>query len=136
MRRALILTVLATSSMVLLAMLVPLALLVRNYELEDRLARAALGVQATETIVSRHDRGMVSAYLDRVNAQDSGIQTTVLYPDGIGVGPHPGEDEAPSRWAAAATPPPRRPWSGSTSATRRSPRRYTSPGSCWPCSAC
>ncbi len=94
MRRALILTVLATSSMVLLAMLVPLALLIRNYDLEDRLARAALGVQATETVVSRHDRGMVSAYLERLNAEDAGIQTTVLYPDGIGVGPHPGEDEA------------------------------------------
>ena len=94
MRRALIVTVAATSSLVLLAMLVPLALLIRNYDLEDRLARAALEVQATETVVSRQDRGMVATYVDRINARDSGITTTVLYPDGIGVGPRPGESAA------------------------------------------
>ncbi len=52
MRRQLIVTVAAVVSMVLLAMLVPLALLVRSYALEDRVARAALEVQATETVVS------------------------------------------------------------------------------------
>ncbi len=92
MRRQLIVTVAAVVSMVLLAMLVPLALLVRSYALEDRLARAALEVQATETVVSGGDKGDVSLYLDAVNAADDGIQTTVLYPDGTGVGPHPGED--------------------------------------------
>lgn len=94
MRRVLILTVLATSSLVLLAMLVPLALLIGNYDLEDRLSRAALEVQATEAVVSGQDRGMVSAYVDRVNARTAGIVTTVLYPDGVGVGPHPGESAA------------------------------------------
>lgn len=94
MRRALIVTVLATSSLVLLAMLIPLALLIGNYDLEDRLSRAALEVQATETVVSTQDRGMVSTYVERINARRSGITTTVLYPDGIGVGPHPGESTA------------------------------------------
>jgi len=93
MRRALIVTVAATVSMVLLAMLVPMGVLVRNYALEDRLSRAALEVQATETVVSGGDKGSVAVYLDRLNARDGGIQTTVLYPDGTGVGPHPGEDE-------------------------------------------
>ena len=52
MRRSLILTVAAATVMVLVAMLVPMAFLVRSYALEDRLAQAALEVQATETVVS------------------------------------------------------------------------------------
>ena len=89
MRRQLIVTVAAVVSMVLLAMLVPTAVLVREYALEDKLARAALEVQATETVVSGagQDYGDVSLYLDAVNASDDGIQTTVLYPGGPGVGP-------------------------------------------------
>jgi signal transduction histidine kinase len=91
-RRQLIVTVAAVVTMVLLAMLVPMAVLVRSYAQEDRLARAALEVQATETVVSGGDKGDVSLYLDAVNAADGTIQTTVLYPDGQGVGPDPGED--------------------------------------------
>ena len=60
MRRSLIVTVAAAISMVLLAMLVPMAVLVRSYALEDRLARAALEVQAVETVVSGgEDKGAV-----------------------------------------------------------------------------
>ena len=59
MRRQLIVTVAAVVSMVLLAMLVPTAVLVRSYALEDRLSRAALEVQATETVVSGQDKGDV-----------------------------------------------------------------------------
>lgn len=92
MRRSLTLTVAAAVTMVLLAMLVPMAVLLRSYALEDRLARAALEVQATEAVVSGQDPGAVSVYLDRVNGTDSGIATTVLYPDGKSVGPDPGED--------------------------------------------
>jgi signal transduction histidine kinase len=92
MRRSLIVTVAATVAMVLLAMLVPMAVLVRNYALEDRLARAALEVQATETVVSGQDKGAVAVYLDRVNGRAEGIITTVLYPDGTAIGPTPGED--------------------------------------------
>ncbi|MET1059740.1 MAG: HAMP domain-containing sensor histidine kinase [Nocardioides sp.] len=92
MRRSLIMTVAATVTMVLLAMLVPMAFLVRSYSLEDRLSRAALEVQATETVVSGQDKGAVSVYLDRVN-RDEGVRTTVLYPDGQAIGPNPGEDE-------------------------------------------
>ena len=96
MRRSLITTVAAAVAMVLLAMLVPMALLLRGYALEDRISRAALEVQATETVVSGagDDRGAVSAYLDRIN-RGSGTDTTVLYPGddpSSDVGPHPGED--------------------------------------------
>lgn len=94
MRRSLILTVAAAVAMVLLAMLVPMAILMRDYALEDRLATAALEVQATETVVSGagDDYGDVSVYVDRIN-EASESRTTVLYPDGTGVGPQPGEDE-------------------------------------------
>ena len=52
MRRSLIVTVAAAVTMVLVAMLVPMAVLLQRFALEDRLARAALEVQATESVVS------------------------------------------------------------------------------------
>ena len=91
MRRNLILTVAATVTMVLLAMLVPLAVLVRSYALEDRLSRAALEVQATETVVSGQDKGAVAQYVERIN-RGTGITTTVFYPDGTAIGPDPEPD--------------------------------------------
>jgi len=91
MRRSLIATVAAVSTMILLALLVPMAVLVRNYAIEDRLARAALEVQATETVVSGQDKGSVSVYLASAN-EDGSVQTTVLYPGGTAIGPDPGED--------------------------------------------
>ena len=42
MRRSLIVTVAASTAMVLLAMLVPMAVLIDDYAMEDQLARAAL----------------------------------------------------------------------------------------------
>jgi len=92
-RRSLTWTVAAAVSMVLLAMLVPMALLLRGYALEDRISRAALEVQATETVVSGDDVGIVSVYLDRINSGD-GITTSVVYPDGPVVGPDPTPGEA------------------------------------------
>ncbi|SDR84196.1 Signal transduction histidine kinase [Nocardioides scoriae] len=91
MRRSLILTVAAVVSMVLLAMLVPMAVLVRSYALEDRLSRAALEVQATESVVSGQDTGAVAVYLDRINTS-TGTRTSVLYPGGPAVGPDDEED--------------------------------------------
>jgi signal transduction histidine kinase len=92
-RRSLILTVAAVVSIVLLAMLVPMAVLVRSYALEDRLSRAALEVQATESVVSAAgtDKGPVSLYLEEINDQDV-TRTTVLYPDGDAIGPDPLQD--------------------------------------------
>ncbi len=94
MRRRLIATVAAAVSMVLLAMLVPMAFLVKSYALEDRLSRAALEVQATESVVSGsgEDKGSVAVYVERLNRQDD-VKTTVLYPGGIAIGPNPVEDD-------------------------------------------
>ena len=81
MRRSLLLTAAAAISMVLLAMLVPMAILVRSYALEDRLARAALEVQVVETVVSRYDdKGSVAVYLDQLNDDEQHTQVTVIYP--------------------------------------------------------
>jgi signal transduction histidine kinase len=91
-RRSLLVTAAAAISMVLLAMLVPMAILVRSHALEDRLARAALEVQAVETVVSGQDKGVVGQYVDTINGDGGDTQVTVLYPDGTGVGPQPGED--------------------------------------------
>ncbi len=96
MRRSLIAVVAAAVGMVLLAMLVPMALLLRGYALEDRISRAALEVQATETVVSgaSDDLGAIAAYLDQIN-RGTGIDTTVLFPGSdpsTDVGPDPGED--------------------------------------------
>ena len=82
MRRSLILTVAAAVAMVLLAMLVPMAMLMRDYALEDRLSRAALEVQATETVVSgAGDDAAPWRSTSSGSTRDDGIGTTVLYPD-------------------------------------------------------
>ncbi len=93
MRRRLIVTVAAAVAMVLVAMLVPMVVLMRGYALEDRLSRAALEVQATETVVAFGDKGSTAVYLDRINDDADGISTTVLYPDEPAIGPDPGEDD-------------------------------------------
>ncbi len=107
MRRSLMLTTGATVAMVLLALLVPMAVLLRSYALEDRLSRAALEVQATETVVSSQseDLGAVARYLDSINRADQGIVTTVYYPpstqhpDGLVVGPNDTPEDARVRQA-------------------------------------
>jgi len=91
-RRRLIWTVAATTTMVLIALLVPMGALLQQYATEDRLARAALEVQAIETVVSGQDRGAVSVYLDARNTRDPSITTTVYYPGEDPVGPGPSED--------------------------------------------
>jgi signal transduction histidine kinase len=89
----LIVMVAATTAVVLIALLVPMSVLLGKYALEDRLARAALEVQATETVVSGHDKGAVSVYLSQINEEVRRVATTVLYPDGTSVGPDPGEND-------------------------------------------
>lgn len=94
MRRSLIVTVAAAVCIVLLAMMVPMAFLMSDYALEDRLTKAALEVQATETVVARQDAGSVAFYLDKINDGEDGITTTVLYPGDVAdIGPDQGEDD-------------------------------------------
>jgi signal transduction histidine kinase len=92
-RRSLIATVTASTVMVLVAMLVPMAMLVEDYAMEDRLAVAALELQGTETVVSGQDKGEVAMHVHSVNRGSEWVHTTVLYPDGSSIGPMPGEDD-------------------------------------------
>jgi signal transduction histidine kinase len=91
-RRSLIVTVAASTVMVLVAMLIPMAMLVEDYAMEDRLAVAALELQGTETVVSGQDKGKVAMHVHAVNRVREWVRTTVLYPDGTAIGPVPGED--------------------------------------------
>ena len=112
MRRSLLVTAAAAISMVLLAMLVPMAILVRSYALEDRLARAALEVQAVETVVSGQDAGAVGQYVDRLNDAEP---------------PHPGDRALPRRPRDRTRPRARTSWS-STPATPAAPASTTCAG--------
>ncbi|HET8971538.1 MAG TPA: HAMP domain-containing sensor histidine kinase, partial [Candidatus Nanopelagicales bacterium] len=87
MRARLITTVAATVVLVLLALLIPMAVLIQRYALEDRITRAALDVQATETVVSGQSKGAVSVYVARTNEATPGVSTTVYFPDGTVIGP-------------------------------------------------
>ena len=75
--------------MVLLAMLVPMAVLVQQYALEDRLAQAALEVQATETVVSGPGQGLGAVYLDSINSDDNGDPDDRALPRRMAIGPTP-----------------------------------------------
>ena len=91
--RSLIVTVAAVVSMVLLAMLVPTAVLVRSYALEDRLSRAALEVQATETVVSGPGQGgRLGLRRPRSTRPTTASRPRCCTPTAPAIGPHPGED--------------------------------------------
>ncbi|MBA3618883.1 MAG: HAMP domain-containing histidine kinase [Actinomycetota bacterium] len=87
MRRQLILMVAATTSIVLIALLVPMAVLIERFAVEDALAKAGFEVQATETVVAFNDKGAVNVHLDDLNNNEDGLATTVLYPGGQSIGP-------------------------------------------------
>lgn len=93
MRARLITTTAATVMLVLVALLVPMAVLIQRYALSDRLTRAALDVQAIESVVSDQSKGAVSVHLATADAASPGSQTTVYYPDGTVIGPATASDE-------------------------------------------
>ena len=73
MRRSLLVTAGAAISMVLLAMLVPMAILVRSYALEDRLARGPLTALVTD-----------AAYGERLRALRGGEHLSVVCAGDVG----------------------------------------------------
>ena len=121
--------------MVLLAMLVPMALLLRGYALEDRLSRAALEVQATETVVSGAGRRR-GERLPRPDQPRHDGSTTVLYPGAAprrrGDRPEPGRGRPrasrparPARRASTTSTAAPRSWCRSRSAAAPPRRRNT-----------
>jgi signal transduction histidine kinase len=93
MRARLILLVAATSLLVVVAFLVPLAMLVRSSAADRAVGAAAVEVQALAPIVTSVDRPTLENAVERVNA-GSRHQVTVFLPDGSVVG-------APARRSAA-----------------------------------
>ena len=85
MRRQLSLLVAATTSIVVVAFLLPLALLVRTFAADRAQRAASLEAQSLTPIVATVDAPALAAAVDRLNA--SGLRrTTVFLPDGRVVG--------------------------------------------------
>jgi signal transduction histidine kinase len=93
MRRRLALLVAATTSLVLLAFLVPLALLVRTVAADRAVSVATLEVESLSSLVTTVERGPLSLALQQAGAA-GGPPITVFLPDGSTVG-------APARRSAA-----------------------------------
>ncbi|HET9518730.1 MAG TPA: HAMP domain-containing sensor histidine kinase [Actinoplanes sp.] len=85
MRRRLILLVAATTSLVLVAFLVPLALLVRTTAADRALSAAAAELEALAPVVATVDRRTLTRTAARVNAE-GGHPVTVFLPGGDVVG--------------------------------------------------
>lgn len=93
MRRQLLVLVAATTSLVLVAFLVPLALLLRS-DAEDRaMASATLRTQTTAAIVGSVGPDQVRVAVDQFNAT-SDEKITVFMPDGTVLGARAGVDDA------------------------------------------
>ena len=87
MRRQLVALVAATTSLVLIAMLIPMLTLINRFAFEDALAHTGLQVQATESVVALRDRADLVVFIDEQNAKGDGTRTTVLFADGDVIGP-------------------------------------------------
>src|SRR5918998_1304679 len=87
MRRQLVGTVAATTSLVLIALLIPMMALIDRFAVEDALARTGLEVQATESVVALRERADLVVFIEGQNSLDDGTRTTVLFPDGDAIGP-------------------------------------------------
>lgn len=87
MRQQLIWRVVATTSLVLVALLLPMAALIQRFAVEDALARIALEVQATESVVTFRERADLVTFIDDLNNTADGTRQTVIFSDGDAIGP-------------------------------------------------
>ncbi|HEY7484998.1 MAG TPA: HAMP domain-containing sensor histidine kinase [Streptosporangiaceae bacterium] len=85
MRRRLALLVAATTSLVLVAFLVPLALLVRSVAADRAVSDATLQAQSLSSVVSTADRDSLTLAVQQVNVT-SRHPVTVFLPDGTVIG--------------------------------------------------
>ena len=85
MRYRLILLVAATTSLVLVAFLIPLAVLVRSAAADRAVNAAVVQAQTLAPVVNSTDQQALAALLDQANA-DGGTQFTVYLPDGTRLG--------------------------------------------------
>ncbi|MET0233150.1 MAG: HAMP domain-containing sensor histidine kinase [Kibdelosporangium sp.] len=85
MRRRVLLLVAATTSLVLIAFLVPLALLVKDVAADRALQRATVEAQALSSLVTTVDRPTLSLSVQQVDAT-SPFDISVFLPDGTQLG--------------------------------------------------
>ena len=93
MRRALALLVAATTSLVLVAFLVPLAVLIRSTTADQAVSAAAGRAAALTPVVATSDSDTVGLALAAAEA-DTDQPFTVFYPDGTSVGAAAGRSDA------------------------------------------
>ena len=99
MRARLILVVGATSSLVLVAFLVPLALLLRSTAANRALAAATVQAQALTAVLATNDEATLRAAVTRANQSGTTV-TTVFMPGGQVIGPDAPRSDAVVRGAA------------------------------------
>jgi signal transduction histidine kinase len=83
MRLRVILLVVATSSLVLVSFLVPLALVLRSFAANQAVSKATTQAQSLAPLVGT---GFLTAAVDHANAESGGSMVTVFLPDGQKVG--------------------------------------------------
>jgi signal transduction histidine kinase len=86
MRFRVILLVVATSSLVLVSFLVPLALVLRSFAANEAVSNATTQAQTLAPLVTELRTDMLSGTVGRMNAQGGGTLTTVFLPGGQTIG--------------------------------------------------
>jgi signal transduction histidine kinase len=86
MRFRVILLMVATSSLVLVSFLVPLALVLRTFAANRAVSTATLQAQNLAPLVTTVDTGDLGLTVNQVNAGNAGSQVTIFLPDGRELG--------------------------------------------------
>lgn len=86
MRLRIVLLAVAISTMVLIAFLVPLALVLRNFAADRAVSTATIQAQWMAPLVATLDTNSLRLAVDQVNAESKGTPVTVFLPDGQELG--------------------------------------------------
>src|SRR5580658_6635793 len=86
MRLRLVLLVVATSSLVLVSFLVPLALVLRTFAADRAVSTATTQAQNLAPLVTTLDTSSLRLAVDQVNAENRGTPVTVFMPRGQELG--------------------------------------------------
>ena len=111
MRLRVILLVMATSSLVLISFLIPLALVLRTLAADRAVSTATAQAQSMAPLVTTLPSDSLRLTIDQINAE-TGTPVTIFLPSGAELGqPAPGRQ--PSSWPRRAAASPPRPRAGS-----------------------
>jgi signal transduction histidine kinase len=88
MRLRVVLLVVATSSLVLVSFLVPLALVLRTFAADRAMSTATMQAQNLAPLVTSLDPSSLRLAVGQVNAENRNTPVTVFLPGGTEIGPH------------------------------------------------